>query len=67
MKEKNMELKRLNMNIPTHLLDTIDEYADQLCLNRTSTIILLLRSGLEEFYEDLELGTGTINFHRLGK
>lgn len=42
-----MDTKRLTINIPVDVLNKVDEYAENLCLNRTSAIIVLLNQGLE--------------------
>ena len=42
------ELQRLNMNMPAGLLQEVDEYANRMNLNRTSAMILLVSTGLEQ-------------------
>lgn len=42
------ELKRLNMNMPAELLQKVDEFADQMALNRTSAITVLVSTALEQ-------------------
>lgn len=46
--KKNNEKKRLNMNIPSNLLSAIDDYADSMSLSRTSAIIVLVNTALEQ-------------------
>lgn len=42
------ELQRVNMNLPVDLVSKIDEYAEELCLNRTSAITVLLSTALQQ-------------------
>ena len=44
----NKELQRLNMNMPANLIQQVDEYADRMNLNRTSAMIYLVSSALEQ-------------------
>lgn len=41
------ELKRLNINMPIDLVDRIDEYADKMCVNRSSAINVLVNLALD--------------------
>jgi len=40
------ELKRLNINLPQELVDKVDEYAEKLCIQRTTAITVLLNAAL---------------------
>jgi metal-responsive CopG/Arc/MetJ family transcriptional regulator len=42
------ELKRLNINLPQELVDKVDEYADNLCIQRTTAITVLLNTALNQ-------------------
>lgn len=46
--KKNNEKKRLNMNIPSNLLVAVDNYADSMNLSRTSAVIVLINTALEQ-------------------
>lgn len=41
------ELKRLNTNMPLDLVNRIDEYADRMCINRSSAINVLCSLALD--------------------
>ena len=41
------ELKRLNVNMPVELVARIDEYADRMCINRSSAINVLCNTALD--------------------
>lgn len=41
-------LQRLNMNMPVSLVQQVDEYADRMNLNRTSAMIFLVSTALEQ-------------------
>lgn len=41
------ELKRLNTNMPIDLVARIDEYADRMCVNRSSAINVLCNLALD--------------------
>lgn len=41
------ELKRLNTNMPVDLVTRIDEYADKMCINRSSAINVLCNLALD--------------------
>jgi len=42
------ELQRLNMNMPVSLIQQVDEYANRMNLNRTSAMIVLVSTALEQ-------------------
>lgn len=42
------ELQRLNMNMPADLIQQVDEYAERMSLNRTSAMIVLVSTALEQ-------------------
>lgn len=46
-KEKNIELVRVNINLPTSLVNQVKEYADSIGINTTSAYIVLLNQALE--------------------
>lgn len=46
-KEKNIELVRVNINLPTSLVNEVKEYADSIGINTTSAYIILLNQALE--------------------
>lgn len=41
------ELKRLNLNMPVDLVARIDEYAERMCINRSSAINVLCNLALD--------------------
>lgn len=41
------EIMRLNINVPQDLIDRVDEYADNLSINRTSAVCVLLSQALD--------------------
>ena len=43
---EKLETFRLTFNIPTDLLDQVDEYAKKMCVNRTSALCFLLSQAL---------------------
>lgn len=47
-KGKNIDLKRVNINLPSHIVDRVKEYADNLGINVTSAYIVLLNQALEQ-------------------
>lgn len=47
-KDKKIELKRVNMNLPLHIVERVKEYADNLGLNTTSAYIVLLNQALDQ-------------------
>lgn len=42
------ELQRLNMNMPVDLIQQVDEYAERMNINRTSAVIVLVSTALEQ-------------------
>jgi hypothetical protein len=42
------ELQRLNMNMPVNLIQQVDKYANRMNLNRTSAMICLVSTALEQ-------------------
>lgn len=46
----NVELKRVNMNLPKVLVDRVEEYGNQVGVNTTNAFIFLLYKGLENNY-----------------
>lgn len=42
------ELQRLNMNMPVDLIEQVDEYAERMNINRTSAVIVLVSTALEQ-------------------
>lgn len=48
--KKNVELKRVNMNLPSNLVQRIEEYAVDLGVNTTAAYIFLLNQALD--YKD---------------
>ena len=42
------KLQRLNMNMPADLIQQVDEYAERMKLNRTSAMIVLVSTALEQ-------------------
>lgn len=47
-KTSNSELVRVNMNLPSTIVNQVKEYADNLGLNVTSAYIILLNQALEQ-------------------
>lgn len=41
-----VETTRMGMNIPTELMDKLDEYADRMNISRTSAVCVLLSQAL---------------------
>ncbi len=41
------ETSRMGINIPTELLDRVDEYASKMAINRTSAVCVLLSQALD--------------------
>lgn len=41
------EVKRININVPVETLERIDTYADNMSINRTSAILVLLSQALD--------------------
>lgn len=48
--KKNTELTRVNINLPTNIVEKVKDYADNLGINTTSAYIVLLNQALE--YKD---------------
>lgn len=46
----NVELKRVNMNLPKVLVDRVEEYGNKVGVNTTNAFIFLLYKGLENSY-----------------
>ena len=46
--KKNIELKRVNINLPVHIVERVKEYADNLGINTTSAYIILLNQALDQ-------------------
>lgn len=46
--KKNIELKRVNLNLPIHLIERVNEYANNLGINNTSAYIVLLNQALDQ-------------------
>lgn len=47
MSKPKRELTRININLPTHMVKMLDEYADSVFVNRTTAITWLLAEGLK--------------------
>lgn len=47
-KDKKIELKRVNMNLPLHIIQKVEDYANNMGLNVTSAYIVLLSQALEQ-------------------
>ena len=47
-KQSIFELTRLNMNLPTSVVDRVKDYADNLGINVTSAYIVLLNQALDQ-------------------
>lgn len=41
------ETMRLNINVPVELMDRVDSYADNMAINRTSAVAVLLSMALD--------------------
>ena len=41
------ETKRLNMNMPVDTLESVDAYAEKMCITRTSAILVLCNMALD--------------------
>lgn len=46
--ENKIELVRVNINLPSHLVSKVKEYANNLGINTTSAYIVLLNQALEQ-------------------
>lgn len=40
--------KRMNINVPSKLLNAVDNYASDMSLTRTSAVIVLINTALEQ-------------------
>lgn len=40
------EVKRINLNVPVDMLEKIDKYAEEMSINRTSAIMVLVTQAL---------------------
>lgn len=47
-KKNTVELKRVNINLPSNIVTKVKEYADGLGINCTSAYIILLNQALEQ-------------------
>lgn len=47
-KDKKIELKRVNMNLPLHIVEKVEDYANGMGLNVTSAYIVLLSQALDQ-------------------
>lgn len=50
------EIKRININIPVETLKRIDTYADNMSINRTSAILVLLSQAMDSQKAMSDLG-----------
>lgn len=41
------ETRRINMNIPADMVERLDSYAEQMSINRTSAVMVLLSQALD--------------------
>lgn len=48
MAKANVELTRVNINLPTSVVNRVKEYADKMGINSTSAYIVLLNQALEQ-------------------
>ncbi len=60
---KKNDKTRINLNIPTSIVDKVKKYADEMGLNLTSAFIVLINKGLEqnEIYTQLPMLTALLN------
>ena len=61
----NIELKRVNMNLPKALVDRVEEYGYQVGVNTTNAFIFLLYKGLESNFPIANQNEFEINFLNL--
>lgn len=47
-KKSNLDLKRVNINLPNNLVERVKEYAEDLGINTTSAYIFLLNQALNQ-------------------
>lgn len=50
------EVKRININVPVETLERIDTYADNMSINRTSAILVLLSQAMDSQKAMSDLG-----------
>ena len=50
------EVKRININVPVETLERIDTYADNMSINRTSAILVLLSQAMNSQKAMSDLG-----------
>lgn len=50
------EVKRININVPVKTLERIDTYADNMSINRTSAILVLLSQAMDSQKAMSDLG-----------
>ena len=50
------EVKRININVPVETLERIDTYADNMSINRTSAILVLLSQAMDSQKAVSDLG-----------
>lgn len=50
------EVKRININVPVETLERIDTYADNMSINRTSAILVLLSQAMDSQKAMTDLG-----------
>lgn len=46
--KKKIELKRVNVNLPSALAKRVEEYAEKKCLNSTTSYTILLTQALDQ-------------------
>lgn len=46
--KKEIELTRVNVNLPTNLVERVKEYSNKMGLTTTSAYIVLLNNGLDQ-------------------
>lgn len=50
------EVRRININVPVETLERIDTYADNMSINRTSAILVLLSQAMDSQKAMTDLG-----------
>lgn len=65
-KKKNIELTRVNMNLPAELVKKVVKYGESKGLNTTSAYIVLLNQGLaqDEMINSLPVMMGALQTYR---
>ena len=48
MTKKQIEFRRINLNLPVHIIEQVNEYARSLGINNVSAYIVLLNQALEQ-------------------